>query len=91
MADEIVCKRGEDRAPGAATRERDEILGRLSPAFRLVVEFVREQKNSSRRILTAEEVRRMFEAAESQRDRAIMSVLHESGPKIELRESGRDG
>jgi len=46
MADEIVCKRGEDRAPGAATRERDEILGRLSPAFRLVVEFVREQKNS---------------------------------------------
>ena len=27
-------------------RERDEILSRLSPAFRLVVEFVREQKNS---------------------------------------------
>jgi integrase len=29
--------------------------------------------------LTAEEVRRMFEAAGSQRNRAIMSVLYESG------------
>jgi len=39
----------------------------------------REQKNSSRRILTAEEVRRMVKAAESQRDLAIMFVLCESG------------
>ena len=43
------------------------------------------------KVLTEEELWRMVEATESQRDRAIMSVLHESGPKIELRESGWDG
>ena len=36
----------KSEANRAVARERDEILSRLSPAFRLVVEFVREQKNS---------------------------------------------
>jgi len=39
----------------------------------------REQKNSNCRILAAEEVMRIVEAAKSQRDRATLFVLCESG------------